>query len=135
MHEVDMTRALLHSLEEWRNGHSPHCPQVQRVHLRVGEFTCVEPAALIFTWAGAVRHTWLEGSLLQIERVPLLARCLDCGGTYAPTVETAYRSPCCAHPMEEILSGRELKISHIDYDLDTPAPAAERSTPFLFSSP
>jgi hydrogenase nickel incorporation protein HypA/HybF len=43
MHEVDMTKCLLLSMNQWKEQHSPATPVVQRVHLEVGSFTCVEP--------------------------------------------------------------------------------------------
>lgn len=117
MHEVDMTRALLLSLADWRRGHGALQPQVRTVHLQVGSFTCVEPAQLGTTWEVATRTTWLEGARLEIESVPLRGRCLPCGQTYSPSPEAGYASPCCGHPLEEILSGRELRIQSVDYDL------------------
>ena len=117
MHEVDMTKCLLLSLQEWKRGHEPNIPVVEAVHLQVGDFTCVEPEALKFTFAAAVQGTWLAGSTLQIETVPLRARCLSCSGVYAPDPERAYHCPCCDRPMEEIVSGRELRIRSVDYSL------------------
>ena len=117
MHEVDMTKCLLLSLQEWKQQHQPQVPSVEVVHLQVGDFTCVEPDALVFTWGALVSGTWLAGSELRIERTPLLARCLPCGADYSPSQGQAYRSPCCDHPMEEILSGRELRIRSIEYRL------------------
>ncbi|MBE9154232.1 hydrogenase maturation nickel metallochaperone HypA [Cyanobium sp. LEGE 06113] len=117
MHEVDMTRCLLLSMEEWKRGHAPATPKVTTVHLLVGSFTCVEPEQLVTTWQVAVQSSWLAGARLAIESVPLLGRCVLCNGTYAPSSEQGYRSPCCQHPMEEIVQGRELKIRSIDYSL------------------
>lgn len=101
-------------------------PVVSAVHLQVGDFTCVEPEALRFTFAAAVEGTWLDGSTLEIETVPLRARCLGCSGVYSPDPDQAYRSPCCDRPMEEIVSGRELRIRSVDYSLpqQTSDPAA-----------
>ncbi|MEX1316384.1 MAG: hydrogenase maturation nickel metallochaperone HypA [Synechococcaceae cyanobacterium] len=120
MHEVDMTRCLLLSMGEWKQQHAPHTPQVNRVHLQVGAFTCVEPDQLVTTWQVAVRGSWLEGAELAIETVPLVGRCLICNSTYSPEPDQAYRSPCCQHPMEEIVSGRELRIRSVDYVLGDP---------------
>jgi hydrogenase nickel incorporation protein HypA/HybF len=122
MHEVDMTRALLRSLETWKQGHAPQLPRVGSVHLEVGSFTCVEPDQLQFSWNAAIRDTWLSGARLLIVTVPLLGRCLGCMATYSPQAEQGYRSPCCSHPMEEIIHGRELRIRSVDYDLSTPSP-------------
>ncbi|MGB7565426.1 MAG: hydrogenase maturation nickel metallochaperone HypA [Prochlorococcaceae cyanobacterium] len=115
MHEVDMTKCLLLSLNEWKAQHRPQEPEVSVVHLEVGAFTCVEPDALVFTFGAAVQGSWLAGSELRIDTVPLRARCLRCATIYAPQQDNAYRSPCCDHPMEEIVSGRELRIRSIDY--------------------
>jgi hydrogenase nickel incorporation protein HypA/HybF len=117
MHEVDMTRALLAAMHNWKQAHNPQEPRVEAVHLEVGAFTCVEPEQLVFTWQAATLNTWLEGSQLAIEAVPLLGRCLGCSATYTPQAEQGYRSPCCDHPMEEIVRGRELRIRSVDYHL------------------
>ncbi|NQV11612.1 MAG: hydrogenase maturation nickel metallochaperone HypA [Cyanobacteria bacterium] len=127
MHEVDMTKCLLLSLQEWKREHEPHTPCVSAVHLEVGDFTCVEPAALRFTFAAAVQGSWLDGSTLEIATVPLRARCLGCSAVYVPEPDQAYRSPCCERPMEEIISGRELRICSVDYSL-SPQPSSPRSS-------
>ncbi len=130
MHEVDMTRCLLLSMNEWKAQHTPAVPLVEKVHLQVGAFTCVEPDQLLTTWAVAVQGSWLDGAELVIEPVPLVGRCVPCGATYEPEPAAAYRSPCCQHPMEEIVSGRELRIRSVTYDLPaavgqtTPSPVA-----------
>jgi hydrogenase nickel incorporation protein HypA/HybF len=130
MHEVDMTKCLLLSMQQWRQQHTPQVPRVERVHLQVGTFTCVEPDQLITTWRAAVRGSWLDGAELAIETVPLVGRCVRCSHTYSPDPEQAYRSPCCQHPMEEIVSGRELRIRSVDYHLPS-NPAAPPVQPSL----
>ena len=75
----------------------------------------LEPEQLCFTFQAAIAGSWLDGAQLQIEEIPFVGRCLVCNGTYSPTPEGAYRSPCCDHPLEEIVSGRELRIRSIDY--------------------
>jgi hydrogenase nickel incorporation protein HypA/HybF len=119
MHEVDMTKCLVLSMNQWRQQHSPATPVVERVHLQVGDFTCVEPDQLLFTWRVAVQNSWLDGAELALESVPLVGRCVRCQQTYSPSAEAAYRSPCCDHPMEEIVSGRELRIRSVDYTLES----------------
>jgi hydrogenase nickel incorporation protein HypA/HybF len=93
----------------------------------VGAFTCVEPDQLVFTWQAAIQNSWLEGAELAIEPVALLGRCLCCSATYTPEPERGYRSPCCEHPMEEIVQGRELRIRSVDYQLPQP----DTATAFL----
>ena len=121
MHEVDMTKCLLLSMQEWRQQHAPQQPVVERVHLQVGDFTCVEPDQLVFTWRAAIQGSWLDGAELAIESIPLVGRCVCCDSTYSPNPEQGYRSPCCDHPLDEIVSGRELKIRSVDYSLSEPS--------------
>jgi hydrogenase nickel incorporation protein HypA/HybF len=127
MHEVDMTKCLLLSMQQWRQQHQPQTPQVEQVHLQVGDFTCVEPDQLVFTWRAAIQGSWLDGAELAIETVPLVGRCLRCNSTYTPHADQAYRSPCCNHPMEEIVSGRELRIRSVDYTLPQPVSGLHQS--------
>ena len=129
MHEVDMTKCLLISLNEWRVRRVDPSALVQTVHLDVGGFTCVEPDQLITTYAAAVQGTWLDGSRLTIRDIPFVGRCVLCNDTYTPTPETAYRSPCCDHPLEEIVSGRELRIRSIDYRSDAAAGLESTAVP------
>lgn len=69
-----------------------------------------------------MRGSWLDGSELAIESIPLVGRCVCCDSTYHPNAEQGCRSPCCDHPMEEIVSGRELKVRSVDYNFNTPPP-------------
>jgi hydrogenase nickel incorporation protein HypA/HybF len=117
MHEIDMTRALILSMNDWRRRHEPAISVVKAVRLQVGDFTCVEPDQLITTWKAAVKDSWMHGAKLAIETIPLIGRCLVCNNTYTPEEQMAYRSPCCNHPMEEIVTGRELRICSVDYFL------------------
>jgi hydrogenase nickel incorporation protein HypA/HybF len=82
MHEVDMTKCLLLSMNQWRQQHDPAVPRVSQVHLQVGDFTCVEPEQLVHTWRIAVQNSWLAGAELAIEHVPLMGRCVCCNATY-----------------------------------------------------
>ena len=114
MHEVDMTRSLILTLQDWWES-QPERPAVTRVHLVVGQFTCVEPASLQFAFAQQVRGTFLSSAELKIQETPLVAFCHSCQREYRPRIGLQYGCPTCHAPMEDIRSGRELKIDHIDY--------------------
>ena len=124
-----MTRCLVLSMHEWRQQHAPRMPRVDRVHLQVGTFTCVEPDQLVVTWADAVKGSWLDGAELVIEPVLLVGRCVRCQATYHPEPASGFRSPCCQHPMEEIVSGRELRIRSVAYVFESPNPQPDASLP------
>lgn len=113
MHETDMTRALILTLQEWWDS-QPQRPQIQSVHLVVGQFTCVEPVSLRFAYAVQTQGTFLSGSTLVIREIPLIAFCHTCRREYAPQIGLHYACPDCGSAMDDICSGRELKIDHIE---------------------
>ncbi len=111
MHETDMTRALIQTLRDWWQS-------------QPGQPPCVEPASLQFAYAAQTQGTFLQGSQLIIRETPLIAYCHPCGQEYKPEMGRRYACPHCGSPMEEIRSGRELKIDHIECLIDS-APAAQ----------
>lgn len=125
MHEVDMTRSLILTLKDWweenkkqvTNHDANHDSQLQitRVHLIVGKFTCVEPKSLEFAFEAQTQNSFLEGVILQIQETPLIAFCHSCQCEYFPEIGIHYACPTCSAPMEDIRSGRELKIANIEY--------------------
>jgi hydrogenase nickel incorporation protein HypA/HybF len=113
MHETDMTKALILTVKDWWE--QENRPKIERIHLMVGEFTCVEPQSLQFAFEVQTRNTFLDGVTLQIRDVPLVAYCHTCQAEYRPQIGLRYACPTCQSPMDDIRSGRELKIDRIEY--------------------
>ena len=114
MHETDMTKALILTIKDWYDA-QPIPPQIDKIHLIVGKFTCVEPISLQFAFEVQTRNTFLAGAELAIKETPLLAFCHTCQKQYQPAIGLRYSCPNCNSPMEDIISGRELKIDRIEY--------------------
>ncbi|MDX2273481.1 MAG: hydrogenase maturation nickel metallochaperone HypA [Cyanobacteriota bacterium] len=119
MHETDMTRALIVTVKDWMEAQSQPI-RITHVHLIVGQFTCVEPVSLQFSYYHQTIGTFLEGSQLVIQEVPLVAFCHPCQQTYLPQIGSRYACPSCGSAMEDIRSGRELKIDRIEYQPNQP---------------
>ncbi|MEP0882873.1 hydrogenase maturation nickel metallochaperone HypA [Trichocoleus sp. ST-U3] len=117
MHETDMTKALIFTVKDWWESQTER-PQITQIHLIVGKFTCVEPVSLKFAFEVQTGNTFLEGVELVIQETPLIAFCHRCQQEYAPQVGLQYSCPECHSPMEDIRSGRELKIDRIEYSFD-----------------
>ncbi|MEA5420875.1 hydrogenase maturation nickel metallochaperone HypA [Spirulina sp. CCNP1310] len=117
MHETDMTKALIMTVRDWYVS-QPTPPTIEAIHLVVGRFTCVEPASLEFAFMAQIQKTFLEGVRLVIRETPLIAFCGDCDRSYHPQIGLQYTCPTCGNPMEDIRSGRELKIERIEYSLE-----------------
>ena len=114
MHETDMTKALIVTMRDWWES-QPDRPRITNVHLIVGQFTCVEPASLQFAFEVQTRNTFLEGAALVIQETPLIAFCHTCQQEYRPEIGIQYACPTCRSPMDDIRSGRELKIDRVEY--------------------
>ncbi len=120
MHETDMTKALILTVKDWQESQKEN-PQIACIHLIVGKFTCVEPVGLQFAFEVQTKNTFLEGVKLVIEETPLIAFCHSCKTEYHPEIGIQYACPQCKSPMDDIRSGRELKIDRVEY-LDNYAP-------------
>jgi hydrogenase nickel incorporation protein HypA/HybF len=120
MHETDMTKALIVTVRDWWES-QPEQPTIAKIHLMVGEFTCVEPASLQFAFAAQTRNTFLEQAELVIQDIPLVAFCHGCQQEYRPEIGLQYSCPTCHSPMEDIRSGRELKIDRLEWAANEPA--------------
>ncbi len=118
MHETDMTKALILTVKDWWEAQTER-PAIQKIHLTVGQFTCVEPVSLQFAFEVQTRHTFLDGAELVIQETPLIAFCHRCQQDYTPAIGLRYACPDCESPMEDIRSGRELKIDRIEYCSDS----------------
>ncbi len=114
MHETDMTKALILTVRDWWEAQLDR-PKISQVHLIVGQFTCVEPVSLQFAFEVQTRNTFLEGAKLVIRETPLIAFCHRCQKEYQPEIGIQYACPECRSPMEDIRSGRELKIERVEY--------------------
>lgn len=125
MHETSVaTRLVVIALEEaWRQG----LRRVRAVRLRVGALWGSEPGSLAFHASLLTQGTPLADATLEIETVPVVARCRSCEGAvkdprledsgflhtlaHGPIlVEALLRCPDCGGGQVVIDQGRELEI-------------------------
>jgi len=113
MHEVSLMKNLLMTVEAARDreGGGP----VQVIHLRIGEMSGVSTDALSFAFEVLSKGTAAEGGRLEFERVPLRARCRECGIEFHPD-EFVFRCAACGSPELDILAGREMEVDYILLD-------------------
>ncbi len=87
--------------------------QVESVNLRVGKLAAVVPDSLRFCFEIITKDTRLAGAALNIEEVPVTARCKACD------IEWDIDGPVftcikCKSGSIEVMSGQELEISSIE---------------------
>jgi len=86
---------------------------IARVNLKVGKLAAVVADSLRFCFEIAAKETPLEGAELDIEEIPVEARCKECDTVW--TIDgPAFNCEKCGSGQIEILSGRELNIESIE---------------------
>ncbi len=87
--------------------------RIEKVNLRVGKLSAIVPDSLSFCFEIAVKDTPLDGASLNIEEVPVSAKCKDCGFRW--TIKSSvFKCTKCESGSIEILSGRELDVVSIE---------------------
>ena len=114
MHEAGIAAGMLELAERAAAERGP-ATQVRTVRVRVGEFAGVAVEALEFAFESLRPHTRCANAVLEIERVPLLGLCVNCGWTGRPAEPYCLVCPHCERPAQ-ILSGRELDLAYIDIE-------------------
>ncbi len=113
MHELSIAYSLVqtavHAAQE------SNIEQVQAVHLRLGALSGVIKDALLFSYDIAAKGTILEGSRLEIEEIPVIVHCTNCGDVTLPSIQR-FRCPICDRPSADIRQGKELEIISLEYD-------------------
>ncbi len=108
---MSITRSIVETVE--REMDRSGLKTLEKVTIRVGELTAVEPDVLRFCFETATKGTRLEGAVLQIEEVSLTGRCRACKETFRIT---GFDSACpkCKGTSIERIGGTELDIVSIE---------------------
>jgi len=88
---------------------------VERVNLKVGKLSSVVPDSLRFCFEILSINTPLSGADLNIEVVPILAKCEECKFEWIIN-EPIFMCKNCKSGSIEIISGRELDITSIELE-------------------
>jgi len=111
MHELSICQALLDQVEHIARDHG--ATRVERILLRVGPLSGVEPALLLSAYPLAAAGTVAELAELVIEPAPVRVRCNDCG---AETEAAPNRLLCgdCGGWKTRLVSGDELLLANLE---------------------
>jgi hydrogenase nickel incorporation protein HypA/HybF len=89
--------------------------RVERIHLKVGKLTAIVPDSLRFCFEIAAKETPLSGAILNIEEIPIVARCLACDFEWTIN-EPVFLCEKCQSGKIDVISGRELDIVSIEIE-------------------
>lgn len=82
---------------------------VKEISVEVGAMTGALPEYLNSYFKKTSEGTVLEGAVLDIKIVPVLAEC-ECGNFYHPDRENGYSCPECGSTNGRIIQGRDIKV-------------------------
>jgi hydrogenase nickel incorporation protein HypA/HybF len=110
MHEIGIMTSVCEVILKTMEAHK--VTKVETVVLQVGELTGIVPSYLSDCYAFACHKTAIEGSRLEVEVVPGLARCKMCKKVFNLMGSDGRCSECKSESFD-ILSGKELVIKQI----------------------
>lgn len=116
VHELGIACSILEIVEQEIAGRCGDGPRgrVERVKVRVGQLSSVEPEALAFAWEVAREQTRWADAELEIEVVPARAECGRCGERFLLEGGSGECGACGPAPFR-FVEGRELMVARIEW--------------------
>ncbi|TCO74628.1 hydrogenase maturation nickel metallochaperone HypA [Marinisporobacter balticus] len=111
MHEVSVVAELFEIIYE--NVNRYNLKRVDKIILRIGEFTCIEENGLRFAFEGMSKETICENAALIIQRIKARAYCDACKESFYINY-TNKICPKCNQFSSNIMTGYELLLEKIE---------------------
>jgi len=110
MHEMAVAQGIIELCTEYASG----C-RVKSLEVEIGELSTVVPEAIEFCFEACSRGTLLEGSQLNIHRIPGRGECRDCC-METPLTELFGACQSCGSCRVVIISGEEMRVREIEVE-------------------
>jgi hydrogenase nickel incorporation protein HypA/HybF len=110
LHELAIAESVVQIASRHANGR-----RVTKVQLKVGHLRQVVPSALSFSFELVAHDTPVEGAQLEMEEVPAVGRCRDCG-TESRLESFPLRCRRCEGFDLEVLGGEELYVEFLELE-------------------
>jgi hydrogenase nickel incorporation protein HypA/HybF len=127
MHEAGIAASVLQIAED--EARKRGARSIRVVKVRVGEFSGIVADSLEFAFDALKIETLAADARLEMERIPLIARCPKCQESRRPESNLVLWCPQCSSPLE-VIAGQELDVQYIeieDGDLAEEKPAWNES--------
>jgi len=122
MHELSIAASILDIVRQ----HVPEAaiPEVALVRVRVGSLSGVVAESLAFCFEALVTETPLGRARLDIEHVPSICACGECGHRFEPEA-MIFLCPACGSGRTRVESGADLQVVHVELAAPPPAPGGQ----------
>lgn len=93
---------------------------IQKINLKVGKLAAAIPSSLRTCFEMVAKGTPFEGSILEIEEIPAIARCRNCAAQWTISAPVANCKNCKTGSVD-IISGQELTVDSLEInDMNEP---------------
>jgi len=114
MHELGMMESALALVQRYAT--EQRANRVERVVLRIGTLSGVDPESLRFAFDVVSRGTPAEGASFEIESVPAAVFCRGCQKEFEGTNQGfIFQCPECGDFCGEIRRGREIELGRLEF--------------------
>ncbi|MBW1932045.1 hydrogenase maturation nickel metallochaperone HypA [candidate division Kazan bacterium] len=107
MHELTIAQSILNIINEELLVNN--LSKVIKISIRIGRLTAIEPESLKFCFEIITKNTKAEGSVLEIDYVPIRCKCSNCQIVFTVD-ELDFICPKCMGSNLKIISGNELQV-------------------------
>lgn len=114
MHELSIVSGIVDTVTESLAGYPG--ARVTKVRLRIGALAAIEEESLHFCYGIATEETPLAGSLLEVEKLPVIVHCDRCGEDSTLSSLQSFRCEHCGELTLAVLQGREMEIKDIELE-------------------
>lgn len=114
MHELSIAMNIVRTACEQQNS-LPENQIITRIYLKMGKFTAVDLETLRFCFGLLAKGTELAGAVLEIEELPVVIRCPDCGAVNTLDIPH-FTCPACKGAKVDLAGGREMFIDSFEVE-------------------
>ncbi len=115
MHEFSICENLVHAVLQEISQQDQPPAKVLQVKVVIGRLRQVVPDYLEFAYQTLSQDTLLQGSILEIEQLPIRLKCRHCGAENG-TDRPVFQCPRCGSRDLETVAGMELYLESIEVE-------------------
>jgi len=117
MHEFSICEGIVKAAVEEVEKMTPRPKALRRARVVVGRLHAIVPDNMEMAYEVLTRDTPIAGSKLELEFVPIAAKCKVCGweGSIEPPV---FLCGSCLSGDIEVVTGRELYLANLEVEVD-----------------
>lgn len=115
MHELSIAQSLIAIIKEEMEKHG--LTKLRKVRVKHGKLAAIVPESLEFAFKASILQTPLDGAELEMEVIPLILECSECGRRFSPEEPDALFVPCpdCGEGIgHNVIQGKELYLDNME---------------------